>query len=268
MQLHADQEPAHSAVSGFTLLGAGLNVCRRMVVDFVLPPQCPVCKSVIQEQGNLCGTCWMALDIVSAPVCDRLGVPFALPVSPGTASLEALTNPPIYSRARCAVLFNDQARQLVHGLKYRDRQDYALPMARMMVLAGRELLDGADFIVPVPLHWRRLWSRRFNQSQQLAERIGQLADRPLLFDGLTRTRATPQQVGLSSGQRKQNVAGAFSVSARQQERIRGRRIVLIDDVLTTGATANAASRAMQRAGATQVDVLIFAQVAEIIEAAI
>lgn len=268
MQLHADQDIPNTTFQGIARLGNGLNAGRRAIVDFVLPPQCPVCRSVIQEQGNLCGACWMALDIVAEPVCDRLGVPFALPASPGTVSLEAQTNPPVYSRARCAVLFNEPARQLVHGLKYRDRQDYALPMARMMVRAGQELLIEADVIVPIPLHWRRLWSRRFNQSQQLAERVGGLTDKPLLFDGLTRTRATPRQVGLSSGQRKRNVAGAFSVSARQEETIRGRSIVLIDDVLTTGATANAASRAMLQAGATRVDVLVFAQVAEIIEAAI
>jgi len=266
--LHADQDMPDTAMVGFARLGNGLISVRRAIVDFVLPPQCPVCKSVIQEQGNLCGACWMALDIVVAPVCDRLGIPFALPAPPGIASLEAQTNPPVFHRARCAVLFNEQARQLVHGLKYRDRQDFALPMARMMVRAGQELLNDADIIVPVPLHWRRLWSRRFNQSLQLAERIGQLAGRPLLFDGLTRTRATPQQVGLSSGQRKRNVAGAFSIFTRHKDNIRGRRIVLIDDVLTTGATANAASRAMFQAGATQVDVLVFAQVAETIQAAI
>lgn len=268
MQLHADQDMARARWQGIARLGSGLNACRRTMVDFVLPPQCPVCKSVIQDQGNLCGACWMSLNIVSAPVCDRLGVPFALPASPGTVSLEAQTNPPVYGRARCAVLFNEPARQLVHGLKYRDRHDYALPMARMMVQAGQELLIEADVIIPIPLHWRRLWSRRFNQSQQLAEHVGRLIDKPLLLDGLTRTRATPRQVGLTYGQRKRNVTGAFSVMPLKQEEIRGRGIVLIDDVLTTGATANAASRALLKAGAARVDVLIFAQVAEIIEAAI
>ena len=268
MQLHADQDVSSKAVTSLAHLGNGLNSFRRTIVDFVLPPQCPVCKSIIHEQGSLCGGCWNGLEIVAAPVCDRLGIPFALPAPPGTVSLDAMTNPPVYDRARCAVLFNAQARQLVHGLKYRDRQDYALPMARMMVGAGRELLDEADFVVPVPLHWRRLWSRRFNQSLQLAEQISRIGHKTLLYDGLTRTRATPQQVGLTSRQRQRNVAGAFTVSTRHAATIRGCRIVLIDDVLTTGATVNAASRTLLKVGASQVDILVFAQVAEIIQAAI
>lgn len=210
----------------------------------------------------------MTLDLVELPVCDRLGIPFALPAKPGTVSAGAEAAPPVFARARCAVLYNEPARQLVHGLKYRDRSDYALPMARMMFRAGHELLDGADIIMPVPLHARRLWSRRFNQSLQLAAHLSRFADVPLMYDGLSRTRATPQQVGLSDTQRKRKVANAFSVSARHVPVIRGHRVVLIDDVLTTGATANAASRALLRAGANNVDVLVFAQVAEILQAAI
>ncbi|MBL4756280.1 MAG: ComF family protein [Rhizobiales bacterium] len=266
--MHIVHEQTIRSETTLARLGGGVHAFARTIADFVLPPQCPVCRAIINEQGHLCPECWMTLDLVEAPVCDRLGIPFALPALPGTVSAGAQAAPPVFAHARSAVLYNDPARQLVHGLKYRDRSDYALPMARMMFRAGQEMLDGADIIMPVPLHVRRLWSRRFNQSLQLAAHIARFANVPLMYDGLSRTRATPQQVGLSDTQRKRNVANAFNVPDRHVPMIRGRRVILVDDVLTTGATANAASRALLRAGAINVDVLVFAQVAEILQAAI
>ncbi|HWU25741.1 MAG TPA: ComF family protein, partial [Rhizomicrobium sp.] len=178
----------------------------------------------------------------------------------GILSMEAIANPPAYDRARAAVRYDDIARSLVHAFKYSDRLDLAPVMGRWMTRAGRELLADANALIPVPLHWRRLWARRFNQSATLAGIISTLSDLPVVHGGLRRTRATGQQVGRSRAERADNVQGAFQVSAEHKAEIQGRRLVLIDDVLTSGATVDACSRALLRAGAAHVDVLVFARV--------
>jgi ComF family protein len=156
--------------------------------------------------------------------------------------------------------FDDVARALVHGLKYRDHLELAAWMGRWMARAGSELLPSAEVIVPVPLHARRLWWRRYNQSALLARAIATAADRPVAALALKRVRATAQQVGLSSGERDRNVRGAFRVAEAGRAAIAGRRVLLVDDVFTTGATVRAAARALLRGGASAVDVLVFARV--------
>ncbi len=259
---------------------AGISLKRKLfwfvelLGDFLLPPRCPLCRSRLDRNGQLCPPCWHSLNLITAPCCDRLGIPFALPDPFAQASdtklvsARAIAHPPGYDHARAAVLYNDPARQLVHGFKYRDRHDFAGIMAQLMANAGREILENADIIVPIPLHWTRLWSRRFNQSALLASRVAKLSDIPVFLDGLERIRSTRRQVGLTGYQRQKNVAGAFSVSAKLRTCLAGSRIVLIDDVLTTGATVEAATRSVRHAGARQVDVLTFATVAETIEGAI
>jgi ComF family protein len=177
-------------------------------------------------------------------------------------SMEAISNPPAYTRARAAVRYDDIARSLVHALKYQDRTDLAPAMGRWMARAGHELLDDADVLVPVPLHWRRAWRRRFNQSGALARVIERQTNVKLAPDALQRIRPTQQQIGLSRPQRASNVQGAFKVAADRQSSIAGRRVVLVDDVLTSGATVDACARALLRAKAAQVDVLVFARVVD------
>jgi ComF family protein len=174
--------------------------------------------------------------------------------------MEAIADPPTYDRARAAVRYDDISRALVHNFKYGDRVDLAPTMGQWMARAGREVLGGADALVPVPLHWRRLWARRFNQSAALAGVISGLAGVPVVYGGLKRVRATPQQVGKSKTERADNVQGAFRVAVEHESDIAGRRLVLIDDVLTSGATVDACARALSRAGAGHVDVLVFARV--------
>ncbi len=174
--------------------------------------------------------------------------------------MEAIANPPAYDRARAAVRYDDIARNLVVGLKYGDRLDLAPMMGRWMARAGRELMHDADALLPVPLHWRRLWARRFNQSAALARAISDICGVPMLDGALSRIRATPQQVGLSKAARADNVQGAFRVPADQKINVAGRRLVLIDDVLTSGATVDTCVRALLRAGAAHVDVVVFARV--------
>jgi ComF family protein len=176
--------------------------------------------------------------------------------------MEAIANPPAYQRARAAVRYDDVARTLVHALKYHDRTDLAPTMGSWMARAGRELLSQADVLVPVPLHWRRGWSRRYNQSGALARVISRQSGVKLASEALRRIRPTEQQIGLSRPQRAANVQGAFKVAPERSAEIAGRRVVLIDDVLTSGATTDACARALLRAKAAQVDVLVFARVVD------
>ncbi len=241
-------------------LREGMRAAFRLVLDFALPQLCPSCRAPLSEGEGLCAACWSKLSLIEPPYCVRLGIPFAYDPGPGLLSMEAIANPPAYDRARAVVRYDDVARTLVHGLKYSDRLDLSPMMGRWMARAGRELLADADALVPVPLHWRRRWARRFNQSAALAGSISAFCDVPVAYSGLKRVRATPQQVGRSRMERADNVQGAFVVPAEHRVDIAGRRLVLIDDVLTSGATVDACTRALLRAGAAHVDVLVFARV--------
>lgn len=232
----------------------------RAGLDLALPPLCPSCRAPLAGGPGLCADCWSKLSLIEPPYCVRLGIPFAYDPGPGLLSMEAIANPPAYDRARAAVRYDDIARKLVHAFKYTDRLDLAPMMGRWMARAGHELLVEADALVPVPLHWRRLWGRRFNQSATLAGVISGSCGVPVLHDALKRVRATPQQVGLSKIQRADNVQGAFQVSPEKSADVSGRRLVLIDDVLTSGATVDTCARVLLRAGAAHVDVLVFARV--------
>jgi ComF family protein len=232
----------------------------RFALDVALPPLCPSCREPLGDGVGLCATCWARLSMIEPPYCARLGIPFTYDPGPGLLSMEAIANPPAYDRARAAVRYDDVARALVHAYKYGDRLDLARLKAGWMARAGRELLAEADGLVPVPLHWRRLWARRFNQSATLAAEISAVSKVPVAHGALKRIKATPQQVGLSKTQRAENVQGAFRVPADLKAEVAGRRLILIDDVLTSGATADTCARVLLRAGAAHVDVLVFARV--------
>lgn len=249
-------------------LRRALTTCRaawrsaaRLVLDVALPTLCVACREPVSGDG-VCAGCWSKLSFIAPPYCPRLGIPFVYDPGPDMLSMEAIANPPAYQRARAAVRYDDVARTLVHALKYQDRTDLAPAMGRWMARAGKELLGEADMLVPVPLHWRRAWGRRYNQSGALGRAIARASGVTLRGDLLQRVRATEQQVGLSRPQRASNVQGAFKVSPDRQSEVQGRRIILVDDVLTSGATVDACARALLRARAAQVDVLVFARVVD------
>jgi len=237
-----------------------LRTVLRLVTEVALPPLCPSCREPLADASGLCPSCWSRLSLIEPPFCARLGIPFAYDSGPGLLSMEAIADPPAYDRARAAVRYDDVARKLVQALKYSDRLDLAPMMGRWMARAGREILADAEALIPVPLHWRRLWARRFNQSATLAGVISNLSGVPVAHGSLKRVRATPQQVGRSKTDRAENVQGAFRVAADQRTAVAGRRVVLVDDVLTSGATIDACTRALLRAGAAHIDVLVFARV--------
>lgn len=249
-------------------LRSALTACRgvlshaaKLALNIALPALCISCREPVDGDG-VCAECWARLSFIAPPYCPRLGIPFVYDPGPDMLSMEAIANPPAYARARAAVRYDDVARTLVHALKYQDRTDLAPAMGRWMARAGRELLDDADVLIPVPLHWRRAWRRRFNQSGALARVIEQQSGVKLAAEALRRIRPTEQQIGLSRTQRASNVQGAFKVASDRQALIAGRRVVLIDDVLTSGATADACARALLRAKAASVDVLVFARVVD------
>jgi ComF family protein len=233
----------------------------RLALDIALPTLCVACREPVDGDG-VCAACWAKLSFIAPPFCPRLGIPFVYDPGPDMLSMEAIANPPAYTRARAAVRYDDVARTLVHALKYQDRTDLAPAMGRWMARAGRELLEEADVLVPVPLHWKRGWSRRYNQSGALARVIERQTGVKLSSEALRRVRPTQQQIGLSRKERASNVQGAFKVAADRQSLIHGRRVVLIDDVLTSGATVDACARALLRAKAASVDVLVFARVVD------
>ncbi|HTN60008.1 MAG TPA: ComF family protein [Devosia sp.] len=241
------------------LLGA-LRLVGGLVLDQLYPPVCLKCDAPIASSAGLCAACFAQLRPITAPLCPRLGLPFAAWPGENVLSAEAIAEPPPFARARAAVLYNEVARTIVSRLKYGDRPELARFCARLMVGAGHELWGDAAVLVPVPLHPGRQVQRRYNQSGELAVGIGRLTGMTVDQHLLRRVKPTRRQVGLSAAGRARNVAGAFAVPPDLVRRLRDRRVVLVDDVYTTGSTVKAATGALLKAGVGQVDVITFARV--------
>ena len=230
----------------------------RVVADFVYPPTCAGCMRLAGTGGAFCVECWSHIPFIERPYCEVLGIPFAYDHGAGMVSAQAIADPPPFQRLRSAVIHDGPGRTLVHQLKYQDRTDLARLMAGWMLRASDGAVAECDVIVPVPLHRRRFLSRRFNQSAELARHLAHLSDKPFLASTLLRVKPTARQVGLSARSRHDNVRGAFSVAEGQEAAIAGKRVVLVDDVYTTGATVAAAARQLKKAGAADITVLTFA----------
>jgi ComF family protein len=227
------------------------------LVDFIYPPVCAGCGRFAMRDGAVCPACWQTIRFIERPYCEVLGTPFSHDLGSGILSAEAIANPPVFDRLRAVAAHDGICQTLVHRLKYNDRLEAAPLMARWMARAGGEHVAAADVIVPVPLHRTRLLARRFNQSAELGRHLAALTGKPFNPVDLVRIRRTAHQVGLGERAREDNVRGAFAVTEAGRMTFAGRRVVLVDDVYTTGATVSAASRALRKAGAKDITVLVF-----------
>ena len=232
----------------------------RLALDAVLPPRCLACGEIVAEQGQVCARCWLGIDFIAGPVCACCGLPFEVPMPADALCGGCLAQPPDFDRARAAMRYGDISKRLILRFKHGDKLESVPSFGRWLARAGATLAGEADLIAPVPLHrWRLFW-RRYNQAAMLALALGRVAGRPVLPDLLQRRRATPSQGGLGRRARQLNVRGAFALRPAHGNRIAGRRVLLVDDVLTTGATVGACARALKRAGASGVDVITLARV--------
>lgn len=229
----------------------------RAVIDGVLPPRCLACGEIVAELDSLCGPCWATITFFTPPWCVLCGAPFAHPMDPDTLCADCARQRSSWDRARAALRYDRNSRHLVLGLKHGDRTHVAGPFGRWMHRAGTDVLAGADLLVPVPLHWTRLFKRRYNQAALLAQAIHSAGGPEVAADWLLRRRRTPSQGTLGPAARERNVRGAFAVRAGRS--FAGKRVVIVDDVMTTGATVEECARVLKRAGAAFVGVLTLAR---------
>lgn len=228
-------------------------------VDAVFPPLCLYCEREVAHAQTVCASCWKAMHFISAPFCTQCGAPFEVMADPNTKCVECLTFPPLYQKGRSVILYNDYARHFILGFKQNDKMHFAPALANWMFQAGKDLWPEIDLIVPVPLHWKKLWWRRFNQSAVLSRLLSQKSGKPICLEGLKRIRNTKAQRLLDKDARLKNLAGAFAVNLKQLEKLKGKSILLVDDVLTTGTTVNECIKVLHKAGISSVYVLTFAR---------
>lgn len=240
---------------------AGLAAGGRAVLDLLLPPQCLTCDQPVGAPGQFCAACFRNTAFISAPCCDACGKPFEA-AGQGELCDACRARPPAWDAARAALSYDDQARRVLLPFKYHDRTELARALAPLMARAGAALLARADVLVPVPLHRWRLLGRRYNQAALLAQELARTSGRPAVLDLLRRVRRTPPLNQLGQRRRMEVLEGAFDVDPRRGDVVRDARILLVDDILTTGATVEACARVLLEAGAGGVDVLAAARVAD------
>ena len=231
------------------------------VVDLVFPPRCPLCGEGLSAQTGLCAACWSELVIPGEPACGSCNRPFADRMPDGAICAVCMANPPRHDGIAAGTLYNDASRRLVLAFKHGNRIALAPLMARLMT-AKLGFVDASWLVVPVPLHRWRLWRRGFNQAAVLAREIAKTRGARLLVDALERRKATPALGGLGRKARARALAGAIAVAPRRRSSLKGASVVLVDDVLTSGATSETCVAALKRAGAERVVVACFARVLE------
>ncbi|MBT3396332.1 MAG: ComF family protein [Alphaproteobacteria bacterium] len=230
------------------------------LLDSLLPPQCISCEAPVDTQGSLCPVCWSKVRFIERPLCAACGIPFEFDQGDDALCGACVAEPPAYNRARSVMVYDARSRDLILRFKHADRTDAAPTFAKWMTRAGQDLVRGADLVVPVPLHRARLLKRRYNQAALLSNGIADLLAverQPAL---LARVRNTPSQGGRSRTARISNVTGAFQVREKFRGMVEGRSILLVDDVMTTGATVEACAKSLTKSGAHQIDVLTLARV--------
>ena len=230
------------------------------VRDALLPPRCIACGATVEAGGALCAACWSQVTFLGAPQCACCGYPFEFAAPDASLCAACTAQPPAYDRARSVFRYQPESRALILRFKHADGTHAAPAYGSWLSRAGAELLADCDLILPVPLHRWRLFRRRYNQSALLAQAVGRMTGRAIAVDLLVRRRNTPSQGRMSALARRRNVRAAFAVRPGRAGAIAGRKILLIDDVLTTGATVEECARVLRRCGAVRVDVLTLARV--------
>ncbi len=230
-----------------------------LVLNLLFPPQCLNCDERVPTHGTLCLACWQKITFISDPMCDCCGLPFDYDIGGQALCAECIKTQRPYSRARTAFRYDENSSKLITRFKYSDQTQLAKIYGAWLTKAGKELLPGTDAIIPVPLHYFRFLTRRFNQSALLAQSISKATGIKTLPDAIKRKRYTTPQTGLSKAQRKNNVKGAFAVNKRCLPSIKGKNILLVDDVMTTGSTIEQCTKTLLKAGATRVNVLTLAR---------
>lgn len=240
------------------VLQRGIGGLGRVLLDVLLPPQCLTCDAPVRDPGGFCQRCFAEVQFITDPCCTACGVAFSHAGEGGRYMTCAVCSdhPPLWRQARAALCYDARSKKIVLALKHGDRPEMATALGAMMARAGTALLGDADLLVPVPLHPSRLRARRYNQSALLARAVGRISSTAVAIDALVRLRPTQPLADFSAERRQAMVAGAFGVRRGRAEHLRGRRVVLIDDVLTSGATATACTRTLLAAGAASVDLLV------------
>jgi len=238
-----------------------IAIAGRAVLDTLLPPNCLACDAPVDADGQFCLTCFRAANFISSPFCAQCGVP--LPFGDATGFCTACAHaPPLFHVARAALRYDALTKRLILPFKYADRTEFARGIAVLMARAGAALLASADALVPVPLHQARLRQRGYNQSVLLGAELARRTGVPLLRDALARVKPTAPLGGLGLEARQAALAGAIIMRPGRDLEINHKNLLLIDDVMTSGATANACAAALLNAGAARVDVLTAARVAD------
>lgn len=233
------------------------------LLDMVLPPRCPFTGDIVDSQGTVSAAAWAELSFITAPFCHACGFPFEFAVPQGSAKnlcAGCLHDRPEFTKARAALVYNDASRDFILGFKHGDRIHAVVPMIPWLRNAGAELLTNADVVLPVPLHHWRMIRRRYNQAAVMAQAVAKDAGLTFAPDALIRKRATPTQGHLNAKERQKNVKHAFTVHPKRMGQVQGKKVVLVDDVYTTGATVRECARALLAAGAADVSVLTLARV--------
>jgi ComF family protein len=249
----------HGADGGVWKPGSRAAALFGRALDLIFPPQALDGPGAPQSPG-LSAEAWGRIRFIAEPACDGCGAPFEYDIGERCAACQ--TRPRAFARARAACLYDEASRDLILKLKHADRTDLAGLFVNWISRSAADLLADTDAVVPIPLHRWRLLGRRYNQAAEIARPLARRAGAAYLPDALVRVRHTESQGGKSGSGRRRNVAGAFRVAPARRRRVEGRRILLIDDVLTTGATAEACARALLAAGASAVDLAVAARVRE------
>ena len=228
-------------------------------LDAVFPPRCPSCHAAVAADGNFCRTCFAALTLISAPQCACCGIPFTMAMGADARCPECLAAPPAFDTARAVMVYDAISAPLITALKFHDQWAGLTRYATMMRASGAAHLADADMLVPVPLHWHRLVRRKYNQAALLAYALAEVGRIPCRLDILHKTVATRPQMRLDRAARLKNVRHAFAVNPRTAEEVKDKTVLLIDDVVTTGATVDACALVLKNAGARAVHVLSLAR---------